>query len=77
MCNRTADWFMVDVKQENLSEAMGFSRAAFGDDAVTFFNKFKRSGLQTAFERGAGRATLGCSGSELALIMYFHAEHKP
>jgi len=69
MLNRTADWFMVDVKQDNLSEAMGFSRAAFGDDAVTFFGKFKLSGLQRAFERGAGRVTLGCSGSELALMI--------
>ena len=69
MGNKTADWFMVDVKQDNLSEAMGFSRAAFGDDAVAFFDKFNRSGLQNAFERGTGRATLGCSGSELALMI--------
>jgi len=69
MDNKTVDWYMVDVKQDNLSEAMGFSRAAFGDDAHVFFDKFKRSGLQSAFESGAGRATLGCSGSELALMI--------
>jgi len=69
MEKKTADWFMVDVKQDNLSEAMGFSRAAFGDDAAAFFDKFERSGLQSAFERGAGRATMGCSGSELALMI--------
>ena len=69
MVNKTADWFMVDIKQENLSEAMGFSRAAFGDSAAVFFDKFKRSGLQSAFERGAGRTTLGCSGAELALMI--------
>ena len=40
MVNKTADWFMVDIKQENLSEAMGFSRAAFGDSAAVFFDKF-------------------------------------
>ena len=69
MVNTTADWYMVDVKQDNLSEAMGFSRAAFGDDAIAFFDKFERSGLQSAFERSAGRTTLGCSGSELALMI--------
>jgi len=69
MSNRAADWYMVDVKQDNLSEAMGFSRAAFGDDASIFFDKFKRSGLQNSFERSAGRTTLGCSGSELALMI--------
>jgi len=69
MKEKTADWYMVDVKQDNLSEAMGFSRAAFGDDAVTFFDKFKRSGLQSAFENSTGRTTLGCSGSELALMI--------
>jgi len=69
MNRKSADWYMVDVKQDNLSEAMGFSHAAFGDDAVSFFDKFKRSGLQCAFEQGAGRTTLGCSGSELALMI--------
>ena len=69
MSKKTADWFMVDIKQDNLSEAMGFSQAAFGDDAVVFFDKFKRSGLQSAFESSAGRTTLGCSGSELALMI--------
>jgi len=69
MSKRSANWYMVDVKQDNLSEAMGFSRAAFGDDAVAFFDKFKRSGFQSAFEQSTGRATLGCSGSELALMI--------
>ena len=69
MNKKVADWYMVDVKQENLSEAMGFSRAAFGDDAITFFDKFKQSGLQSLFEKNAGRITLGCSGSELALMI--------
>jgi len=69
MNNKSADWYMVEVKQDNLSEAMGFSRAAFNDDAVVFFDKFKRSGLLSSFERGVGRTTLGCSGSELALMI--------
>ena len=69
MSSKTADWFMVDVKQDNLSEAMGFSRAAFGDDAAIFFDKFKRSGFQSSFERGVGRVTMGCSGAELALMI--------
>jgi hypothetical protein len=60
---------MVDVKQENLSEAMGFSHLAFNDDAASFFEKFKTSGLRSAFEKGTGRATLGCSGTELALMV--------
>ena len=66
---KTADWYMVDIKQDNLSEAMGFSHAAFGDDAVMFFSKFKRSGFQSAFENSSGRTTLGCSGTELALMI--------
>ena len=69
MSTKSADWLMVDVKQDNLSEAMGFSNVAFGDDAIVFFDKFKRSGLQSAFESNAGRITLGCSGSELALMI--------
>ena len=69
MTDKNVDWYMVDVKQDNLSEAMGFSYAAFGDDATAFFEKFERSGFQNAFERGSGRATLGCSGAELALMI--------
>ena len=69
MTTKTPNWYMVDVKQDNLSEAMGFSRAAFGDDAETFFRKFEQSGLQRSFEKSAGRTTLGCSGSELALMI--------
>lgn len=67
---RDVDWAMVEIKQDNLSEAMGFAFAGFGDNAVSFFDKFQLSGLMKRFERGDGRTTLGCSGSELALMMY-------
>jgi ribA/ribD-fused uncharacterized protein len=60
---------MVEIKQDNLADAMGFSYAGFGDDAVSFFDKFRRSGFMKRFERGDGRATLGCSGCELALMI--------
>ena len=60
---------MVEIKQDNLADAMGFSRAGFDDNAAMFFDKFRRSGLMKRFERGDGRATLGCSGCELALII--------
>jgi len=69
MNSKIVDWYIVDTKQDNLSEAMGFSHVVFGDDASIFFDKFKASGLQSAFERNAGRTTLGCSGSELALMI--------
>ena len=47
--NNTVDWFMVEVKQKNLSEAMGFAKTAFGDDAVSFFDKLKKGGYIKAF----------------------------
>jgi hypothetical protein len=58
---------MRDAKRDNLAEAMGFSNAMFGDTAMSFFDMFERSGWMERFERGDGRATLGCSGAELAL----------
>jgi ribA/ribD-fused uncharacterized protein len=61
---------MVEVKQDNLSEAMGFTSAGFGENAISFFDKFQRSGFMKRFERGDGRATLGCTGCELALMVY-------
>ena len=64
------DWFMVEVKQRNLAEAMGFAKIAFNDTAVPFFEKFASSGYLKAFEKSAGRVTLGCSGSELVLMIY-------
>jgi len=64
------NWFMVEVKQKNLSEAMGFAKTAFNDDAASFFDKFTKSGYRKAFEKNSGRVTLGCSGSELALMIY-------
>jgi len=63
------DWFNVEVKQSNLAEAMGFAYKGFGDSATSFFDKFQRSGFMKRFERGDGRATLGCSGCELALMI--------
>jgi hypothetical protein len=65
MQNSNIDWFMVDVNQKNLSEAMGFAKTAFNDDAASFFDKFTKSGYQKAFEKNSGRVTLGCSGSDL------------
>jgi hypothetical protein len=62
------DWFMVEIKQENLAEAMGFAKAGLGQDAAQFFDVFQNSGWMHRFERGDGRATLGCSGSELVLM---------
>ena len=66
----TTDWELVAVKQDNLAGAMGFAYAGFADDAVAFFDKFHESGWMSRFERGDGRATMGCSGSELALMVY-------
>ena len=70
MSFQTADWELIGIKQENLAGAMGFAQAGFGEGAVSFFEKFRRSGWMSRFERGDGRATTGCSGSELALMMY-------
>ena len=64
------DWFKVGIKQNNLADAMGFANVGFGDTASTFFDKFRRSGIMARFERGDGRATLGCSGCELVLMIY-------
>ena len=64
------DWSKVDIKQNNLADAMGFARAGLGDDASSFFDKFQRSGFMGRFERGDGRATSGCSGDELVLMIY-------
>ena len=64
------NWTLVDIKQNNLADAMGFAHVGFGDDAVCFFEKFKRSGYMTRFERGDGRVTSGCSGCELVLMIY-------
>jgi len=61
---------MVSVKQNNLADAMGFMQVGFGEGAVSFFEKFQRSGWQSRFENSDGRATIGCSGSELALMVY-------
>ena len=55
--NTNIDWFMVDVKQKNLSEAMGFAKAAFNDNASSFFDKFTKSGYRKAFEKNSGRVT--------------------
>lgn len=63
------DWHMVEIKQNNLADAMGFAYAGLGDNATLFFDKFQRSGYMKRFERGDGRATLGCSGCELALLV--------
>ena len=63
------DWNMVGVKQTVLADAMGFAQAGLGDDAAAFFEKFQRSGWMKRFERSEGRATLGCSGSELVLMI--------
>jgi hypothetical protein len=70
MENEHIDWFMVSVKQDNLAEAMGFANTGLGDDAISFFDKFRRSGWMSRFEKSEGRATLGCSGSELVLMSY-------
>ena len=67
---QTVDWNMVQVKQNNLADAMGFIRAGLDEDALSFFDKFQRSGWMPRFEQSEGRATIGCSGSELALMMY-------
>jgi hypothetical protein len=67
VANNCADWSVVSIKQDNLSEAMGLSKVIFGDDAASFFSKFHRSGFQHAFEKSSGIATFGCSGAELAL----------
>jgi ribA/ribD-fused uncharacterized protein len=64
------DWNMISVKQNNLADAMGFIKAGLGEGAVQFFDKFQRSGWMSRFEKSEGRATLGCSGSELALMVY-------
>ena len=70
MQNSNTDWFMVEIKQRNLSEAMGFTKTAFNDDAVAFFDKFTKSGYLKAFEKNSSRVTSGCSGSELVLMIY-------
>jgi hypothetical protein len=70
MESSNVDWFMVSVKQDNLAEAMGFANAGLGDNASSFFDKFQRSGWMSRFEQNDGRATLGCSGSELVLMAY-------
>jgi hypothetical protein len=69
MENRNIDWFMVGIKQDNLAEAMGFAYAGFGYNASSFFDKFQRSGYMTRFENNEGRATMGCSGAELVLMI--------
>ena len=69
MESQNVNWMMVEIKQDNLADAMGFSYAGFSDDAASFFDKFQRSGFMKRFERGDGRVTLGCSGSELALMI--------
>jgi len=63
------DWIKEAVKQTNLADAMGYANAGLGDNAATFFDKFRRSGFMRRFERGDGRATTGCSGCELVLMM--------
>ena len=70
MTAQSVDWFKVGNKQSNLADAMGFAHAGFGDNAASFFDKFHRSGFMTRFERGDGRVTTGCSGSELVLMIY-------
>ena len=70
MVEINVDWFKVSVKQNVLADAMGFAHAGLGDNAAAFFDKFQRSGYMTRFERGDGRATLGCSGSELVLMIH-------
>ena len=67
---QAVDWHMVSVKQNNLADAMGFVQAGFGEGAVLFFDRFQRSGWMSRFEKSEGRATIGCSGSELALMVY-------
>jgi hypothetical protein len=69
MASQNIDWVKVDIKQNNLADAMGFAYAGLGDDVSSFFDKFKRSGFMTRFERGDGRATTGCSGCELVLMV--------
>ena len=64
-----AEGLMMETKKDVLSEAMGFSRVVFKDDAVAFFDKFRKSGFLSRFERGDGRVTLGCSGAELVLMI--------
>jgi len=79
MESRPVDWFMVNVKQDNLASALGFAKAGLGDNAVSFFDKFKRSGWMIRFEKNDGRATMGCSGSELVLMVYnkLGSTHQP
>ena len=69
MAEQGVDWMKVEIKQSNLADAMGFAYSGLGDNAVTFFDKFQRSGLMKRFERGDGRVTLGCSGCELTLMI--------
>ena len=69
MNSTDVDLFMTDTKRDVLSMAMGFSNVAFKDNAVSFFNKFEKSGYQEAFEHGDGIVTFGCSGAELALMI--------
>ena len=69
MNSSNVDLFMIDTKRDVLSMAMGFSNVAFNDNAVSFFDKFKKSGYQEAFEQGDGIVTFGCSGAELALMI--------
>ena len=70
MSKQTMDWNMVSIKQNNLADAMGFAQSGLGEGAVAFFDKFQRSGWMSRFEKSEGRATIGCSGSELALMVY-------
>ena len=63
------EWLMTETKRDVLSEAMGFSKVAFGDNATDFFGKFEQSGFLLRFELNDGRLTLGCSGAELTLMM--------
>ena len=70
MNTQPIDWELVGIKQDTLAGAMGFAFAGFGESAAPFFEKFRRSGWMARFERSEGRATAGCSGSELALMIY-------
>jgi len=70
MKTQPIDWDLVGIKQDNLAGALGFAWAGFGEGAASFFEKFRRSGWMARFERNEGRATIGCSGTELALMIY-------
>ena len=62
------DWIMVETKQENLAEALGLNRSAYGQNEHETFHLLRDSGLLSMFENSNGRVTSGAAGKDIILM---------